>query len=132
MFFQHAAHARPALLSGSAARFVAACPPEFRSRVVAVLTDRRRGGPGLRLWVGRIEQCGASVPDEIPAAVLEIYLADPDAEPLCDCEDCGLSVPVRTGRRVGHEPAWDHVYFAACPCCRGRTGEYAYAARAGR
>ena len=57
-----------------------------------------------------------TIPPEVslamPPAVCEVYLNDPAALPLHDCEDCGYKVP--------------HSYFERCPLCGGRVGWYAF------
>jgi hypothetical protein len=56
------------------------------------------------------------IPDEVafamPPEVAEVYMANPDALPLHDCEDCGYKLP--------------HGYFESCPLCGGRIGWYGY------
>lgn len=48
----------------------------------------------------------------MPADVAEVYIEDPSALPLHDCEHCGYAVP--------------HQHFSSCPLCGGRVGWYAY------
>ena len=59
------------------------------------------------------------IPPEVqfamPPAVAEVYLANDDALPLHNCEDCGYRLP--------------HGCFDACPPCGGRIGWYAYYSR---
>lgn len=116
-------------------QFLAAVPVVLRSRVFALLTTPRRGGRGLRAWVSLLEVDHPPFAGELPPELVEVYLQDDEAEPLHDCEKCGLPVPVRCGRRVGREAVAEREYFPACPCCGGRTGRYAFwsrpAARAG-
>jgi hypothetical protein len=61
----------------------------------------------------------SEIPDEVafamPPEVAEVYMTNPRALPLHDCEDCGYNLP--------------HGYFDACPLCGGRIGWYAYWAR---
>ena len=106
-----------------------AAPPECRPALVAMLRDPRSGGRGLRAWLGLCATQGRAIPAELPAELVAVYLADHDAEPLHDCEDCGLPVPVRAGRHCGHEALVERVYFTECPCCGGRTGRHAYWSR---
>ena len=110
-------------------RFLSAVPPGLRGRVSAALFDPRLGGRGLRAWLALVEIEGRPLPSRFDNDLVAVYLSDPEAEPLYDCEECGLAVPVRVGRRGGHEPTCDRVYFAACPDCGGRTGERAFWSR---
>ena len=107
-------------------RLLAAVPAGHRRRVEVVLSDRRNGGGGLRAMLNLIHTDQRPVPDVLPAELIEIYLTDDEAEPLHDCERCGLPVPVHAGRHCGHEATVEREYFPACPCCGGRTGRYAY------
>lgn len=112
-------------------RLLAAVPASLRPTVRTLLTNPRQGGRGLRAWVGLIEADPRPLPTALPGELLDVYLSDADAEPLHDCADCGLPVPVRAGRRVGHEPTCDRVYFVVCPNCGGRTGPHAFWSRPG-
>ena len=123
-----APHAAPS--ADPEARFLAAVPVRLRPRVVAALMNPRIGGRGLRAWLAKVERSESPCPHAMPAALVEVYLADPDAEPLHDCERCGLAVPVRVSRRAGHEVVGERAYFPACPCCGGQTGMHAFCARA--
>lgn len=109
---------------------LAAVDERLRERVEAVLANPRRGGRGLRAWVAALAADPRPLPDAIPASLVEVYLTDAEAMPLHDCGDCGLAVPVRPHWRAGHEAPPEHVYFAACPHCGGRTGRHAFWARA--
>ncbi len=111
-------------------RLLAAVPEGVRAVVRVRLVDPRRGGRGLRAWLGLLATGGRDLPPALPAALVEVYLRDDDAEPLHDCEACGLPVPVKAGRRCGHEPTPERVYFPSCPHCGGRTGRFAYWSRA--
>lgn len=122
-------HSSPARDAEPIARLLSAVPAELRSRVRATVTDPHLGGRGLRAWLSLMETEKRPMPETLPAALLDVYLIDSEAEPLYDCEACGLPVPVRAGRRSGHEPTCDRVYFAACPHCGGRTGEHAFWSR---
>lgn len=117
------------LTDSPADRLLAAVPAAYRTRARAVLSDPRQGGRGLRAWLALVEIDGRPLPGDLPGELVAVYLDDDDAEPLYDCECCGLPVPVRAGRRCGHEAAVDRVYFPACPCCGGKTGRYAYWSR---
>jgi len=114
------------------ARFIAAVPTGLRSDVWTLLTNPQRGGRGLRAWLSLLEADHPPLPCELPQELVEVYLRDHEAEPLHDCEDCGLPVPVRCGRRLGREPVAEREYFPACPSCGGRTGRYAFWSRAAR
>jgi hypothetical protein len=79
-----------------------ACRPESRADAISAalkggeyrwleeLFYRLRGG----LWR----------PVPIPEAVVDAFLADPEAEPLCYCDGCGTVLPYRGGfwRKNGH------------------------------
>lgn len=110
-------------------QLLAAVPAALRVRARVLLSDPRQGGRGLRAFLALVEADGRPLPGDLPGELVAVYLEDADAEPLYDCERCGLPVPVRAGRRCGHEAAVDRVYFAACPCCGGRTGRHAYWSR---
>ena len=113
-------------------RFLEAVPAGLRTNVWLLLSDPRCGGRGLRAWLGLLEAYSATIPREVPWQLVEVYLLDPDAEPLHDCEECGMAVPVRCSRRVGHEPVAERRYFPTCPCCGGRTGRFAFWSRDSR
>jgi hypothetical protein len=116
-------------VAGLVTQLLAAVPAARRPLVRTLLTDPRCGGRGLRAWLARMEIDDRPVPAHLPGEVVEVYLRDDDAEPLHDCEKCGLAVPVRAGRRCGHEAAVEREYFPTCPHCGGRTGRYAYWSR---
>ena len=80
----------------------------------------------MRAWLYMLEADHTSFDDELPMELVEVYLTDDDAEPLHDCERCGIPVPVRAIRRCGHEVSIVRQYFPACPCCGGKTGRFAY------
>ena len=109
-----------------AARLLAAIPAGQQARARCLLTDPHTGGRGLRTWLHLLEVGETRLPTELPAELVEVYLRDAEAEPLHDCEACGLPVPVKVGWRAGHEPTADRVYFPACPHCGGRTGYHAF------
>src|SRR3954447_2259777 len=111
------------------ARLLSAVPAALRTRVRAALTDPNVGGRGLRAWLALVEFDDRPLPDDLPDDLFAVYLADAEAEPLHDCERCGLPVPVRVARRTGHEPTCDREYFTACPHCGGRTGRHAFWSR---
>jgi hypothetical protein len=105
---------------------LAAVPLGYRARVRARLTDPRAGGRGLRAMLALLDTDPRALPDALPTELVEVYLRDDEAEPLHDCERCGLPVPVHAGRRCGHEASVDREYFPACPHCGGRTGRFAF------
>jgi len=113
-------------------RLLAAIPATLQGRAKAILANPRLGGRGLRAWIALLEVEDRPLPDSLPAELVEVYLKDTEAEPLHDCEECGLPVPVRAGWRAGHEPSAARVYFPACPHCGGRTGRHAYWSGRGR
>lgn len=108
---------------------LAAVPHAQRAPTLQLLTDPRRGGRGLRAWLTLLDANGSPLPAALPDELIAVYLHDEEAEPLHDCEACGLAVPVRAGRRCGHEATIEWMYFPACPCCGGRTGRHAYWSR---
>ncbi len=114
------------------ARLLTAIPPALRPLAESVLTSPRLGGRGLRAWLALLEVDHPPLPDELPPELVEVYLRDDEAEPLFDCERCGLPVPVRCGRRLGREPVAERVYFPTCPSCGGRTGRHAFWSRTAR
>ncbi len=66
-----------------------------------------------------------------PPEFRKIYLEDPEAQPLHDCEECGLDIPNRPGKntykggqRVVVRPFYR--YFDSCPACGGRVGYEAH------
>jgi hypothetical protein len=102
-------------------RFLAAVPAELRPAVAALLADPRRGGRGLRAWLNAVGVGAAVLPPSVPAALVAVYLADPEAMPLHDCGFCGLAVPVRPDE-------FDDLEFGE-PACGGATGQYAHLRR---
>ena len=65
----------------------------------------------------------------LPPEVAAVYLTDPAAHPVYDCENCGYRVPMRPewwegGKPMKHFPPI--VYFPTCPLCGGPTGVHAY------
>ena len=119
-------------LTAAVDRLLAAVPARQRPLVRTLLTNPRHGGRGLRAWLGLMAADDRPLPPALPQELVEVYLRDDEAEPLHDCERCGLVVPVRAGWRSGHEPSCDRVYFPACPHCGGRTGPHAFWSRTGR
>ena len=112
-------------------RFLSAAPESLRARLRAALADPNVGGRGLRAWLALVEIEDRPLPAALPEDLFAVYLSDAEAEPLYDCEQCGLPVPVRAGRRSGHEPTCDRVYYSVCPYCGGRTGPHAFWSRLG-
>lgn len=110
-------------------RLLASIPQGLRSRVEAVLTDPRSGGRGLRAMVALLVNEERPLPKTLPSDLIDIYLYDDEAEPLHDCENCGLPLPVRASYRAGHEANPERIYYSSCPHCGGRTGRFAYWSR---
>lgn len=106
-------------------QFLAAIDPRQSAAVAELLRQPRRGGLGLRMWLRDLVTQGRPIPATLPARLIQVYLDDAEAVPLHDCADCGLAVPVHPGCH-GYEEEPERVYFAACPCCGGATGLYAY------
>jgi len=99
-----------------------------RDVIIMLLQSPNQGGRGLRLWMHRLLNDERPLPDSLPRELVQVYLDHSEAEPLFDCEACGLAIPV--------EPGWQRneakpqvVYFAACPCCGGAVGLHAYWSR---
>ncbi|MFO0950741.1 MAG: hypothetical protein U0835_06215 [Isosphaeraceae bacterium] len=114
---------------GHVDRLLDAVPATYRGAVRSLLVSPYQGGRGLRAWLAILDADGRPLPGTLPNELVEVYLRDDDAEPLHDCERCGLSVPVRVGRRCGHEGAVEREYFPTCPHCGGHTGRFAYWSR---
>jgi len=110
-------------------QFLQATPVDLRSAVAHALEALHDGSRGLRSWLCAIAHSTATLPQSIPRQVIEVYLNHPDAEPLHDCEGCGLAIPVRINpsRWMDAEP--ESVYLPSCPACGCRTGWYLYIAR---
>jgi hypothetical protein len=108
------------------ARFLRAISARQRNDVAHRLEHPNNGGSGLREWVASIAWRGAVLPAQIPESVIHVYLSDPEAAPLFDCEGCGLLIPVRPSRFDGWDGEPDEVYFTSCPLCESRTGQYLY------
>jgi hypothetical protein len=109
--------------------FLAAVPDEMRDHVEQSLRCLHNGAVGLRRWVARIATGEARVPELIPAELVRVYLADSEAVPLHDCENCGIAIPVRPHPLRGFEGEPDQIYFPSCPVCGGRTGWYLFWSR---
>ena len=110
-------------------RLVAAVPQQQRSTVQRLLSNPHFGGRGIRLWVQNLMRSESTeFPESIPECIVQVYLDDAEAIPLYDCEDCGVSLPVRPCR-AGEDAEPDRVYFPQCPICGGHTGLYAFWSR---
>jgi hypothetical protein len=105
-------------------QLLAAVDPQQRAAVQQFLKDWHAGGRGLREWARSLLRRGKAVPEALPRELVQVYLDDPDAEPLHDCARCGVAVPVHPAPR-GAGGA-EFAYFRLCPVCGGRTGLYAY------
>lgn len=110
-------------------QFIAAAPESIRESVERSLHSLHGGGFGLRNWVSSLAWRGGKLPEEIPAELVQVYLDDPEAAPLHDCESCGVAIPVRPNRIDGLEAEPEQTYFPSCPVCGGRTGLYMYVSR---
>lgn len=109
--------------------FLVSVPGEMQSSVERALRNSHEGGVGLRAWVSSIAWRGSKLPESVPAELLKVYFADPEAVPLHECETCGISIPVRPNRFRGMEDEPEETYFSTCPVCCGRTGLYLYMSR---
>lgn len=110
-------------------QFVAAVPTDIGQSVERSLHSLHGGGVGLRNWVSSIAWRGGKLPQELPPELVQVYLDDPEAVPLHDCESCGVAIPVRPNRIDGLEAEPEQTYFPTCPICGGRTGLYMYVSR---
>ena len=115
--------------SAACQRFVAAAPAALREAVERSLGDLHSAGSGLRAWVSTIAWRGGRLPENIPAELIRVYLDDPEAIPLHDCENCGVAIPVRPDRLNGSEAEPEQIYFHQCPVCAGRRGWYLFFSR---
>src|SRR5207244_3453015 len=75
-------------------QLLAAIEPHQRPAVEMLLRDWHGGGRGLREWARSLLRRGKAVPKKLPRELVQVYLDDPDAEPLHDCARCGVAVPV--------------------------------------
>ena len=115
--------------SAACQQFIGAVPESLRGGVERSLRNLHKGGSGLRAWVSAIAWRGGRIPATIPSELIQVYLNDPEAIPLHDCEKCGVAIPVRPDRLNGSEAEPEQVYFHDCPVCGGRTGWYMYFSR---
>ncbi len=100
-----------------------------RPAVEGLLQRPRHGGKGLRMWLQNLEMRGDFFPEELPPALVQIYLDDSEVLPLHDCESCGLLIPVHPSIDFEAEPR--KTFFPKCPHCGNRTGRHAHGARLG-
>ena len=110
-------------------QFLAAIAPHQHPAAAQLLQSLHNGGSGLRDWVSAITWRGAMLPASIPEEIIDVYLADPEAAPLHDCEGCGMAIPVRPSRCHGLDAEPEELYFSKCPACGARTGWYLYFSR---
>lgn len=102
-----------------------ATPPELQEavydRLSAALDAFAEGGwsasmDGLLSWAHKAwphnKTFGLPIPDGIPAAVIQCYLDDPQAQPWSQCRECGLPLPC--GPQGDRE-----CFFEKCPACGG-------------
>jgi hypothetical protein len=101
-------------------RFLAAVAPQQRAAVRALVGRLPGGSFGLHAWLCALAWEAAFLPAQLPCALVQVYLDDPEAAPLAECQVCRLALPVRPGRR--DESGWGEGYFAVCPVCGGRSG----------
>jgi hypothetical protein len=90
---------------------------------LAVVLDTHQG---LQSWLLLLVSGQAAWPHAIPPALAQAYLAEPEASPLHDCEDCGLDIPIVACRDYGGKVEPARTLFASCPACGGRVGYYAF------
>jgi hypothetical protein len=109
--------------------FLVSVPADMHTCVERSLRSLHEGGVGLRAWVSAIARRGAKLPECVPAELVKVYLDDPEATPLHECETCGIAIPIRPNRLRGMEDEPEETYFNACPVCGGRTGLYLYMSR---
>ena len=106
-------------------RLLDALPSHQRAAVIDAIEGWPDRGLGLLDWLDDLVRA-SSIPTPLPSELVQVYLDDPDALPLHDCEDCGLRIPVRPGRQCGNDSQAAHRYFDHCPACGGRVGWYAF------
>jgi len=104
--------------------FLAAVPKNQRAQVAALLSEPGQRGRGLRSWLRTVVGQEQSLPERIPAELIQAYLDDGEVMPLHDCAGCGIAIPVRPNWQ-GYEGEPQESYFPTCPCCGERTGLYA-------
>ena len=68
----------------------------------------------------------SGTPLALPASVVSVYLDDPAAVALHDCEDCGYVVPFGCPEPYAEPPKPARVYFQRCPLCGGKVGYCAF------
>lgn len=109
--------------------FMVSVPSDLQSKVDRSLKSLHAGGFGLRTWVASIAWRGAKLPEAVPTELLQVYLDDPEAVPLHECETCGIAIPVRPNRLHAADDEPEQTYFQCCPACGGRTGLYLFVSR---
>lgn len=88
--------------------------------------------PAVVRWVANLEFAGGTFPDPLPAALLDAFLSRPAARVLyCDCEDCGVNVPLPHDPPSQPRASAPPREWAACPACGGRAGWRAYVDKRG-
>ena len=107
-------------------RFLAAVVAELRAAVDGRLDDLGARGTGLRTWLAAIAWRDGVMPIELPRSLVQLYLDDPEARPLHECEGCGLLIPIRPARRRGAAIVPMGACFSHCPKCGGKTGWYLF------
>lgn len=107
-------------------QFLSLVDQDMRNDVQRMVSSIHGSGEGLRRWINEIAYHGRVLPEAVPKSLLNVYMSDPEALPLHDCSDCGLSVPVRPNRLYGSEGEPEEQYFPECPVCGGRTGLYCF------
>jgi hypothetical protein len=70
-------------------------------------------------------------PLALPGTAGAVYLDDPSAVALHDCEDCGYRVPVGYPDANADPPKPPRIYFQRCPLCSGKVGYCAFYKRNG-
>ena len=120
---------RGTLWEATCSRFLDSISARQRDQVATLLHQMHNGGSGLRDWISAIALRGAPLPERIPEAIIHVYLTDPEAAPLHDCEGCGIAIPVRPSRLYGLEGDPDEIYFSTCPGCGSRTGLFVHFTR---
>jgi len=111
-------------------RFLEAVAEDQRAAVALDLEAFGTRGVGLRTWLAAIAWRGGVLPDGLPRDLVQVYLDDPEARPLHECEACGLLIPIRPARRRGSIVVPSSLHFSNCPACGGRTGWYVFRAKA--
>jgi hypothetical protein len=102
-------------------RFLVLAPAQLRDQVAATILEPDMRGRGLRMWLRRLAVEQVWPRHALPAALIQVYLDDPEAMPLHNCTVCDVAIPIRPDYRE-FDDVPQKLYFPECPCCGGPTG----------